>query len=176
MAVFIKKFNKFISKRRPFKGDKKERPRSKSMCYNCGKNEHFVAQCPYKKKKEDNEKKKKFDKGYKKLTKKKPYGQAHIGQEWNSSDESSESKSDDLTTITIKGKASSSKSLFPNLSKHTCLMAKESKMKASHPLRRMIVKVTVSRSVTIAKSKSLVSVKVLSQPSIQFLKFFLLNH
>jgi hypothetical protein len=28
----------------------------------------------------------------------------------------------------------------------------------------------------IAKAKSLVSVKLLSQPSIQFLKFFLLNH
>jgi hypothetical protein len=34
-----------------------------------------------------------------------------------------------VATITIKGKASSSKSLFPNLSKHTCLMAKESKKK-----------------------------------------------
>jgi hypothetical protein len=34
-----------------------------------------------------------------------------------------------LTTIAIKGKASSSKSLFPNLSKHTYLMAKESKKK-----------------------------------------------
>jgi hypothetical protein len=32
-----------------------------------------------------------------------------------------------VATITIKGKASSSKSLFPNLPKHTCLMAKESK-------------------------------------------------
>jgi hypothetical protein len=43
--------------------------------------------------------KKKFDKGYKKdktYTKKKHYGQAHVGQKWNSSDESSESKSDDL--------------------------------------------------------------------------------
>jgi hypothetical protein len=45
------------------------------------------------------------------------------------SDESSESESDDVATITIKGKASSSKSLFPNLPKHTCLMAKESKKK-----------------------------------------------
>jgi hypothetical protein len=72
-------------------------------------------------------KKKKLDKGYKKdkkYTKKKPYG-----QEWNSSDESSESESDDLATIDIKGKASSSNSLFPKLSKHTCLMAKESKKK-----------------------------------------------
>jgi hypothetical protein len=46
----------------------------------------------------------------------------------------------------------------------------------SHPLRRMIVKVTASRSMTIAKAKSLVSVKLQSQSSIQFLKFFLLNH
>jgi hypothetical protein len=38
-------------------------------------------------------------------------------------------KSDDLATIVIKGKASSSKSLFPNLSKNTCPMAKEGKKK-----------------------------------------------
>jgi hypothetical protein len=102
------------------------------VCYNCGKNGHFIAQCPYERKQENNEKKKKLDKGYnkdKKFTKKKSYGQAHVGQEWNSSDESSESESDEVTTITIKGKASSSKSLFPNLPKHTCLMAKEIKMK-----------------------------------------------
>jgi hypothetical protein len=36
-------------------------------------------------------------------------------------------KSDDLATIAIKGKTSSSESLFPKLSKHTCLMAKEGK-------------------------------------------------
>jgi hypothetical protein len=59
-------------------------------------------------KEEDNDKKKKFDKGYKKdkkSTKKKPYGQAHVGQELNSSDESSKSESDDLATIAIKGQA-----------------------------------------------------------------------
>jgi hypothetical protein len=41
MALFIKKF---ISKRKPFKRDKKERPRKKRVCYNCGKNGHFIAQ------------------------------------------------------------------------------------------------------------------------------------
>jgi hypothetical protein len=55
----------------------------------------------------------------KEYSKKKPYGQAHVGQEWNSSDESSKSKSDDLATIAIKGKVSSSKSLFSKLLKHT---------------------------------------------------------
>jgi hypothetical protein len=34
-----------------------------------------------------------------------------------------------MATITIKGKSSSSKSLIANLSKHTCLMAKEGKKK-----------------------------------------------
>jgi hypothetical protein len=94
------------------------------VCYHYGKNGHFIAQCPYERKEEDNDERKKFDKGYKKdkkYTKKKAYGQAHVSQEWNSSDESSESESDDLATIAIKGKASSNKSLFPKLSKHTCL-------------------------------------------------------
>jgi hypothetical protein len=39
------------------------------------------------------------------------------------------SESDEVATIAIKGKASSSKSLFPKLSKHTCLMAKEGRKK-----------------------------------------------
>jgi hypothetical protein len=132
VALFIKKFNKFIKKRRPYKRERKEKSISKRMCYNCGKNGHFIAQCLYERKEEDNDKRKKFDKGYKKdmkYTRKKPYGQAHVGQEWNSSDESSESENDDVATIAIKGKTSSSKSLFSKLSKHTCLMAKEGRKK-----------------------------------------------
>jgi hypothetical protein len=40
-----------------------------------------------------------------------------------------------VATISIKGKTSSSKSLFPKLSKHTCLMAKEciKKVKSNTP-------------------------------------------
>jgi hypothetical protein len=105
---------------------------SKNVCYNCNKNGSFIAQCPYERKEEDNDKRKKFDKGYmkdKKYTKKKTYDQAHVGQEWNSNDESSESENDDLATIAIKGKASSSKSLFPKHSKLTCLMTKECRNK-----------------------------------------------
>jgi hypothetical protein len=111
MALFIKKFNKYIKKRRPYKRDRKEKPRLKRVCYNYGKNDHFIVQCPYERKEEDNDKKKKFAKCYKKdkkYIKKKSYGQSHVDQEWNSSDESFESKSDDLATIAIKGKASSS--------------------------------------------------------------------
>jgi hypothetical protein len=43
MALFIKKFNKFISKRRPFMGDRKEKTISKRLCYNYGKNGYFIA-------------------------------------------------------------------------------------------------------------------------------------
>jgi hypothetical protein len=50
VALFIKKFNKFIKKRRPYKGERKEEPRSKRVCYNYGKNGYFIAQCPYEKK------------------------------------------------------------------------------------------------------------------------------
>jgi hypothetical protein len=93
---------------------------------------NFNAQCPYERKYEDDDKKKMKDKSYKKdkkFLKKKSYGQAHIGQEWNSSDESFESESDDLATIAIKDESSTSKSLFLNLFKHTCLMANEDKKK-----------------------------------------------
>jgi hypothetical protein len=124
MTLFIKEFNKFIKKRRPYKGERREKPRPKRVCYNYGKNGYFIVQCPYERKEEDNDKRKKFDKGYKKdmkYTKNKPYGQAHIDKKWNSSDESSESESDEVATIAIKGKTSSSKSLFPKLSKHTCV-------------------------------------------------------
>jgi hypothetical protein len=105
---------------------------SKMVCYNCDKNGHFIAHCPCERKEEDNDKRKKFDKGYKKdkkYIKKKPYCKAHVGQEWNSSDESSKSENDEVTTIAIKGKISSSKSLFPKLTNHTCLMAKEGRKK-----------------------------------------------
>jgi hypothetical protein len=61
VALFVKKFNKFRKKGIPYKGDRREKLRSKRVCYNCGKNGHFIAQCPYEKKEEDNEKKKKLD-------------------------------------------------------------------------------------------------------------------
>jgi hypothetical protein len=66
VALFIKKFDKFTKKRRPYKGERKEKSRSKRVCYNCSKNGHFIAQCLYERKEEDNNKRKMFDTGYKK--------------------------------------------------------------------------------------------------------------
>jgi hypothetical protein len=67
MVLFIKKFNKFVKKRRPYKGERKEKPRSKRVCYNCDKNWHFIAQCPYERKEEENDKRKMFDKATRKI-------------------------------------------------------------------------------------------------------------
>jgi hypothetical protein len=50
IALFIKKCNKFIKKRRPYNGERKEKPRSKRACYNYDKNEHFITKCAYERK------------------------------------------------------------------------------------------------------------------------------
>jgi hypothetical protein len=102
--------------------------------YNCGKNGHFIAQSPYERKEEYDDKKRKKDKSHnkgQKFFKKKSYEEAHIEQEWNSDDDSSKSEGDDMVTVAIKVKSSSNKSLFPNHSKKTCLMAKEGEKKVN---------------------------------------------
>jgi hypothetical protein len=43
VTLFIKKFNKFIKKRRPYKKERKEQTMSKRVCYNYGKNGYFIA-------------------------------------------------------------------------------------------------------------------------------------
>jgi hypothetical protein len=123
MAPLMRKSNKYMNKKKFSKGDKKSNTKSttKRICYNCGKHGHFIANCPFERREDDDEKKKskfyKKDKGYKKSDKsyKKSYGEAHIGQEWESNDESSNSDSDGVATVAIKGTSSSSKSLFPKL-------------------------------------------------------------
>jgi hypothetical protein len=133
MALFMKKFKKYIKKKKFTKGDKKLKTTTKRTCYNCGKYCHFIANCPFERRDDGDDKKKyksyKKDKGYKLSDK--SYGEAHIRQEWESEDESSNSDGDGVATMAIKGKSSLSKSLFRKLNqgKHTCLMAKENKHK-----------------------------------------------
>jgi hypothetical protein len=139
MALFMIKFKKYNNNKKISKGDKKSttRPQTKRMCYSYGKYGHFIANYPFERRDDDDDKKKskfsKKDKSYKKddkYYKKKSYGEAHTGQECDSNDESSNSDSDGVATMAIKG-ISSSKSLLLKLNqeKHTCLMAKESKCK-----------------------------------------------
>jgi hypothetical protein len=112
----------------------KLRTMTKRACYNSGKYGHYIANCPHEHRDTEDDRKKKKEKTYKKDKhyKNKTYGEAHIGEELDSNDESSNSDSDGVPTMAIKGSSSSSrKSLFPNLNngKHTCFMAKKSKRK-----------------------------------------------
>jgi hypothetical protein len=134
MALFIRRFSKLMGKQKVFKGDKKNKFKSKTKraCYNYGKYDHYITNCPYEHREEDDDKRKKKEKSYKKYKhyKKKTYGETHICKEWNFDDDNFDSNSDGVATIAIKGSSTSSnKSLFPNLNKGkpTCLMAKESK-------------------------------------------------
>jgi hypothetical protein len=132
MALFIRRFSKMMSKQKFFKWDKKDmfRTKTKRACYNCGKYGHYIANCPHECREEDEKKKKSYKKG--KHYKKKSYDEAHIGKEWDSNDESSDSVSDGVATVAIKGSSSSlRKSLFSNLNKgkHTYLMTKKSRRK-----------------------------------------------
>jgi hypothetical protein len=87
MALFMKKFKKYIKKRKLSKGEKKFKSTVKRTCYNCDKHGHFIANCPFERRNDDDGKKKskpyKKDKDYTRSDKpyKKSYGESHIGQE-----------------------------------------------------------------------------------------------
>jgi hypothetical protein len=119
MALIIKSFRQIIKQRR----GKDYKPRSKRVCYKCGKLDHFIAKCPMSSDSDrDNDKK-----GRKKEKKKyynKKGGDAHVCREWDSDESSTDSSFDeDAANIAVnKGL------LFPNVG-HKCLMAKDGKKK-----------------------------------------------
>jgi hypothetical protein len=87
MSFFIRRFSKLMSKQKLFKGNKKDKFKSKTKrdCYNYGKYGHYITNCPYERREEDDNKKKnkKKKKSYKKDKhyKKKAYGEAHLDKE-----------------------------------------------------------------------------------------------
>jgi hypothetical protein len=119
MALIIKSCRRILKQRR----GKDYKPRSKKVCYKYGKPSHFIAKCPLSSDSDRGDDKKGKRKEKKRYYKKKG-GDAHVCQEWDSDESSTDSSSDeDAANIAInKGL------LFPNVG-HKCLMAKDGKKK-----------------------------------------------
>ena len=119
MALIIKSFCQILKQRR----GKDYKPRSKRVCYWCGKSGHFIAKCPISSESDRYEDKKGKNKQKKRYYKKKG-GDAHVCREWDSDESSTDSSSDeDAANIAVnKGL------LFPNVG-HKCLMEKDGKKK-----------------------------------------------
>jgi hypothetical protein len=119
MALIIKSFRQILKQRR----GKDYKPRSKKVCYKCGKPGHFITKCPLSSD-SDRGDDKKGNRREKKRYYKKKGGDAHVCREWNSDERSTDSSSDeDAANIAVtKGL------LFPNVG-HKCLMAKDGKRK-----------------------------------------------
>jgi hypothetical protein len=122
MTLIIKSFRQILKQRK----GKYYKPRSKRVCYMCVKSGHFIAKCPYT---SDSDSDRDDDKeGKKKMEKKRYYkkkgGEAHMGQEWDSDESSTDSSSDEDAANIVVNRGL----LFPNDS-HKCLMAKDDKKK-----------------------------------------------
>jgi hypothetical protein len=115
MALIIKRFKTALKGRKEYPS--KNKTRGKRSCFKCGKTGHFIAQCPD----NDNDQgQEKYGKKEKKKNYKKAKGEAHLEKEWDS--DCSSSDSDHEAHLENKS------SLFPN-EHHTCLMAKEKKVR-----------------------------------------------
>jgi hypothetical protein len=123
MTLIIKSFRQILKQSM----GKDYKPHSKRVCYRCGKSGHFIAKCPYTSDNDRDDDKK----GKKKMEKKRYYkkkgGEAHMGQEWDSDESSTDSSNDeDGANIAIN------KGLFFPTVGHKCLMAKDGKKKKVH--------------------------------------------
>jgi hypothetical protein len=118
MALIIKSFKTAMKGRKEYLN--KSKSKGKRSCFKCGKSGHFIAQCP------DNDNDQAQEKKGKKERKKnyrKAKGEAHIGKEWDTDCSSSDSDDEGLAAS-----AFNKSFLFPNEC-HTCLMAKEKKVR-----------------------------------------------
>jgi hypothetical protein len=118
MALIIKSFRQILKQRR----GKDYKPRSKRVCYKCGKLSHFIAKCPM-----SSDSDRGNDKRGKKKEKKRYYkkgGDAHVCREWDSYESSIDSSSDEDAANVAVNKGL----LFPNVG-HKCFMTKDGKKK-----------------------------------------------
>jgi hypothetical protein len=119
MTLIIKSFCQILKQRR----GKDYKPRSKRVCYKCGKPGHFIAKCPMSSDSDRGDDKRGKKKEKKRYYKKKG-GDAYVCRKCDSDESSTDSSSDeDVANFAVnKGL------LFPNVG-HKCLMAKDGKKK-----------------------------------------------
>jgi hypothetical protein len=118
MALIIKSFRQILKQRK----GKDYKPRSKKVCYKCGKPGHFIGKCPLSSDSDRGDDKKGKRREKKRYYKKKG-GDAHVCREWDSNESSTDSSDENAANIAVnKGL------LFPNVG-HKCLMAKDGKRK-----------------------------------------------
>jgi hypothetical protein len=120
--LIINRFRQILKQRR----GKDYKSRSKRVCYRCGKSGHFIANCPISSESDRDEYKKGKNKEKKRCYKKKG-GDAHICQEWESDESSTDSSFDEDAANIVVNKGL----LFPNVG-HRSLMAKDGKKKKVH--------------------------------------------
>jgi hypothetical protein len=118
MTLIIKHFKTALKGRKEYPN--KNKTRGKRSCFKYGKIGHFIAQCPDN---DNDQEQEKYGKREKKKVYKKAKGEAHLGKEWDSDYSSSDSDDEGLAAS-----AFNKSSLFPNI-RHTCLMAKEKKVR-----------------------------------------------
>jgi hypothetical protein len=58
MALFMKKFKKYVKKKKFSKRENKFKTKTKRTCYNYGKYDHFITNCPFENRDDDDKKKK----------------------------------------------------------------------------------------------------------------------
>jgi hypothetical protein len=179
MALFVKKFGKFLKKGglNKYSGKKKvfgksRQRHSERTCYECGKAGHFIAECPNKKNKEEGENKgynkSKYHKKDKGKHHKKSYkGKAHIVHEWDSNASDSDSDEDQGVATIALATPPPKKSLFEDSSDDetpVCLMAKGPKVSPPTKLPKINVDL-VSEHDSDSENDMLDDLNELSLPS-----------
>jgi hypothetical protein len=97
MTLIIKSFRQILKQRK----GRDYKPRSKKVCYKCGKPDHFIAKCPLSSDSDRGNDKKGKRRENKRYYKKKG-GDAHVCREWDSDESSTDSSSDeDAANITV---------------------------------------------------------------------------
>jgi hypothetical protein len=116
MVLIIRSFRQILKQRK----GRDYKPRSKKVCYKCGKPGHFIAKCPLSSDSDrcDDKKGRRKEKKYYK----KKGDDAHVCREWDSDEISTNSSSDEDDAHIAVNKGL----LFPNVG-HKCLMAKDGK-------------------------------------------------